>query len=207
EVTALVERLGLRGKAADAIVAVPDLYGAAGIIDTALELAPDGPTIEAPRRLSGVVEEFVDASELMLDFGLARRLSYYTGVTFRVFTFDFGQPLLGGGRYDGALLPYAAGFALGLGRLLAAANGSLQRRSSAAELVVSLDDAAARRLRQEGYRVARALATDVAGARAEALTLGARYLQTSSELIDLLDKGREDPHESAREDAPEDEHA
>jgi len=189
EVTALVERLGLRGKAADAIVAVPDLYGDAGIIDTALKLAPDGPTVEAAKRLAGVVEEFEDASELMLDFGLARRLSYYTGVTFRVFTFDFGQPLLGGGRYDGALLPYAAGFALGLGRLLAAANGSLQRQSATAELVVSLDDAAARRLRQEGYRVARALATEVAAARAEALTLGARYLQTATELIDLT-KGR-----------------
>lgn len=185
EVNALVERLGLSGKAADAIVAVPDLYGDVGVIDRALELAPDEPSAEAARRLAGVVEEFEDASELMLDLGLARRLSYYTGVTFRVYTFDFGQPLLGGGRYDGALLPYAAGFALGLGRLLAAANGALAERPALRELVVSLDDAAARRLRLEGYRVARASTSDPEAARAEALTLGARYLQTSAALVDL----------------------
>lgn len=187
EVSTLVERQGLRGKAADALVAVPDLYGDAGVIERALELAPDIASKEAALRLAGVVEEFEDPSELMLDFGLARRLSYYTGVTFRVFTYDFGQPLLGGGRYDGALLPYAAGFALGLGRLLAAANGSLQRRLDRGELVVSLDDAAARRLRSEGYRVARAVATDVGAARREALALGARYLQTAAGLSDLTE--------------------
>src|SRR5690606_14923085 len=163
DVASLVARLGLAGRAADALVEVPDLYGDARVIDRALQLAPDDESREAVERLAGVVDEFEDPSELMLDLGLARRLSYYTGVTFRVYTFDFGQPLLGGGRYDGALLPRAAGFALGLGRLLAAANGLVEgaagEGSAGADggrgLVLSLDDAAARELRLQGYSVVR----------------------------------------------------
>ncbi|HZJ08499.1 MAG TPA: ATP phosphoribosyltransferase regulatory subunit [Trueperaceae bacterium] len=203
DVLALVARYGLRGKVADALVAVPDLYGDAAVIEQARELAPDGPSAEAVERLAGVVEEFEDPSELMLDFGLARRLSYYTGVTFRVYTFDFGQPLLGGGRYDGALLPRAAGFALGLGRLLAAANGAARQQAAEAELVVSLDDAGARRLRLEGYRVARALVADPNAARAEAVAMGARYLHSGGGLLDLRDGaagGEEDGGASGDDD-------
>ncbi len=192
DVTALVARLGLRGRAADALVEVPDLYGEAEVITRALQLAPDAASREAVERLAGVVDEFEDPSELMLDLGLARRLSYYTGVTFRVYTYDYGQPLLGGGRYDGALLPRAAGFALGLGRLLAATNGASEddqgladRRPAASELVLSLDDAKARELRRQGYTVLRALSETPAAALAEARSLGARYLATAGELRDL----------------------
>ena len=193
DVTALVARLGLRGRAADALVEVPDLYGEAEVITRALQLAPDAASREAVERLAGVVDEFEDPSELMLDLGLARRLSYYTGVTFRVYTYDYGQPLLGGGRYDGALLPRAAGFALGLGRLLAATNGTSEdgrggpadRHPAASKLVLSLDDAKARELRRQGYRVLRALSETPADALAEALALGALYLETDGGLRDL----------------------
>lgn len=192
DVTALVARLGLRGRAADALVEVPDLYGEAEVITRALQLAPDAASREAVERLAGVVDEFEDPSELMLDLGLARRLSYYTGVTFRVYTYDYGQPLLGGGRYDGALLPRAAGFALGLGRLLAATNGAGEddqgpgdQRPAGRELVLALDDAKARELRRQGYTVLRALSETPAAALAEARSLGARYLATAGELRDL----------------------
>ena len=119
----LLELLGafqLRGPAADAILQTPDLYGDATVLGEARRLAPSAAAHAALDRLEGVLEQFEDVSELLLDLGLARRLEYYTGVTFRTFTFDYGQPLLGGGRYDGALLPYAAGFSLGLERLLSA---------------------------------------------------------------------------------------
>lgn len=200
DVTGLVTRLGLSGRPADALVAVPDLYGDAGVIEQAVRLAPDSASREAVERLAGVIDEFEDASELMLDLGLARRLSYYTGVTFRVYTYDFGQPLLGGGRYDGALLPRAAGFALGLGRLLAAAAGAPSGEAAAAGevadgaakglgarqgLVLSLDDARARELRRQGYKVVRALTLDPEDAVTEARGLGARQLLTSDGLSEI----------------------
>jgi ATP phosphoribosyltransferase regulatory subunit len=179
DVTALVASLGLRGRAADAIVAVPDLYGDAGVIEAARGLAPSPAAAEAVDRLEGVVAEFEDPSELMLDLAMARRLSYYTGVTFRAYTFDFGQPLLGGGRYDGALLQRAAGFSLGLERLLAAVNGASDAAPSGDPLLVSLDDEAARRLRRAGFRVVRATDADAAAAEREARAIGAAYLVTA----------------------------
>lgn len=184
----LVASHRLRGPAADALLAVPDLYGGADVLEGALDRAPSPAATEALRRLLGTLEEFEDPGELMLDLGMARRLSYYTGVTFRAYTFDYGQPLLGGGRYDGALLPRAAGFALGLGRLLAAASAGTglrvggpdparrERGADGGPLVVSLDDPAARLLRAAGVKVARAVASDPDAARAEAVTVGADLL-------------------------------
>ena len=130
-VAALVAGHRLRGAAADAILAVPDLYGGPEVLDEALARAPTAAAGQALERLAGVLDEFEDMGDLMLDLGMARRLSYYTGVTFRAYTFDFGQPLLGGGRYDGSLLPRAAGFALGLGRVLAAVEAAREQREGA----------------------------------------------------------------------------
>ena len=198
DVLGLVETLGLRGRTADAIVAVPDLYGDAGVIDTARNLAPSPAAQEAVDRLAGVVAEFEDPSELMLDLAMARRLSYYTGVTFRAYTFDFGQPLLGGGRYDGALLKSAAGFSLGLERLLAAVNGASTVVSTSAPLLVSLDDEAARSLRGAGFRVSRAVNVDEAAAEREAREGGAAYLVTAQGLKFLGDRGNESEETAAR---------
>lgn len=193
ELLALVGELGIRGSAADALVAAPDLYGDAGVLAAAKAGAPSPSARAALRRLQGVMEEFEDASELLLDLGMARRLSYYTGVTFRAYTFDFGQPLLGGGRYDGSLLPYAAGFSLGLERLLSAAaqangrSGVNTAASQAVKGVYSLDDVAARRLRAAGVEVIRSLAPDRASAEHEAKAAGGRFLVVDSQAISLTD--------------------
>ena len=150
-----------------------DLYGDVRALSRARRLAPWPETAAACDHLEAVLAEFEDDSELLLDFGMARRLAYYTGVTFRAYTFDFGQPLLGGGRYDGALLPLAAGFAIGLERLLSALPAV---PSDAPPIAVSLDDAAARQLRREGYRVERALTSDMTELRRYARARGIPYL-------------------------------
>src|SRR5690606_12737550 len=157
-VAALVSGHRLRGAAADAILAVPDLYGGPEVLAEALARAPTAAAGQALERLAGVLDEFEDMGDLMLDPGMAPRLSSYT--------FDFGQPLLGGGRYDGSLLPRAAGFALGLGRVLAAVASAREqegpaerrgghgtggaRRAGDDPLVASLDDPGARVLRAAG---------------------------------------------------------
>jgi ATP phosphoribosyltransferase regulatory subunit len=150
-----------------ALLAVPDLYGGLEVLEHARQVAPWPEAQREIGRLEGVLGEFEDASELMLDLAMARRLSYYTGVTFRAYTPDFGQPLLGGGRYDGALLPAAAGFSIGVERLLRATQ-VLRPALEPAPRVVALDDPAARRLRSAGVRVVRALQPDLDGAREEA---------------------------------------
>lgn len=180
DVLALVDALGLRGAAADAIVRAPDLYGDHAVLDEARAAAPSADARRAVDRLEGVLAEFEDASELLLDLGLARRLSYYTGVTFRAYTFDYGQPLLGGGRYDGALLPYAAGFSLGLERLLGAVPNA--PRQELAPQVLTLDDPAARKLRAAGIAVARAVAAEPAAAELEARAAHIPYLLVGGSL-------------------------
>lgn len=185
----LIDELGTRGPAADALLATVDLYGDPSVLAHAKAAAPTPAARAALRRLQGVIEEFEDLSELQLDLGMARRLSYYTGVTFRVYTADFGQPLLGGGRYDGSLLPYAAGFSLGLERLLAAAEQararSDERARSGDPLVHALDDVLARELRRAGVSVVRSLAPDRATAEREALAAGASYLLVAGEVVAL----------------------
>lgn len=165
----LLRGLELSADLRQALLAVPDLYGGLEVVREARRLAPWAAAQGALERLERVLAEFEDASELLVDLGMARRLSYYTGTTFRAYTLDFGQPLLGGGRYDGALLPYAAGFALGLERLLLALPAAAE---PAPPLVLSLDDGGARRLRRAGYAVERALTEDVAEAKADARSRG-----------------------------------
>ena len=166
-----------------ALVSVADLYGHIEVIAEARQLAPWPETCDELDRLEAILAEFEDNSELLLDLGMARRLSYYTGVTFRAYTFDFGQPLLGGGRYDGALLPYAAGFALGLERIVSALPTWLKQPKA---LVLSLDDVGARRLRQQGHAVERALSADVAVLRRYALEQGIPFLLSKAGLEALV---------------------
>lgn len=174
DVATMLRAAGVRGPAADALRAAPDLYGGVELLGEVRAL-PLGPrTRAALDHLAGVLAEFEDDSELILDLGMARRLTYYTGVTFRAYTIDFGQPLLGGGRYDGALLPVAAGFSIGLERLASARPAATHDASAAT--VVAVDDAAARRLRAAGVRVARAIDPSLDGARAEARATGAAWL-------------------------------
>lgn len=154
-------------RARQALLSVPDLYGGTEVLENARAVAPWPAAQREIDRLAGVLAEFEDASELMLDLAMARRLAYYTGVTFRAYTPDFGQPLLGGGRYDGALLPAAAGFSIGVERLLQATR-LLSPEPEPAPRVLALDDPAARVLRGAGVRVVRALNADVETASAEA---------------------------------------
>ena len=186
-----LEPLALDKQLFDALMSVPDLYGDIDILKDALELMPWKETTNELARLKAILDEFEDSSDLLIDLGMARRLSYYTSMTFRAYTFDFGQPILGGGRYDGALLPYAAGFTLGLERLL----GALEVPQKAeVALVLTLDDIPARRLREAGYRVERALNTDVEEAKAYARAKGIPYLLSQEGLEPLTSNL---PHEQS----------
>ena len=120
ELADLLDRFGVTGRVRQAILALPDLYGGPEVLAEAERVALSE---RAKLDLAWLAEVRRRVSEvpMIFDFGMARRFDYYTGLTFRAYTPDFGLPLLGGGRYDGGLLPFAAGFALGLERLMEAA--------------------------------------------------------------------------------------
>jgi ATP phosphoribosyltransferase regulatory subunit len=190
DLAALLDALGLEGEAARALLSLPDLYGGLETLELARDAVPWPAAHRELDRVAGTLREFEDDSDLMVDLSIARRLSYYTGITFRAYTLDFGQPLLGGGRYDGSLLPAAAGFSLGLERLMQA----VTRLGGDAELpprVLSLDDPAARVLRRAGLRVVRALVTEVEAARLEARERGIPYLLVAGRL-EALGEGAHD---------------
>lgn len=167
-----LEPYALAADLRDALLATPDWYGGIEVLARAKRALPWADVTGELEHLDALIDEFEDKSELRLDLGMARRLDYYTGVTFRAYTSDSAQPLLGGGRYDGALLEHAAGFALGLERIVSA----LPHQAPAAPIAVSLDDPAARKLRAAGYKVVRALATAKDEVQREARGLGALFV-------------------------------
>ena len=168
----LLEPYNLSPDVRDAILATPDWYGGIEVLTKAKRALPWPEVTGALEHLDALIAEFEDSSELRLDLGMARRLDYYTGVTFRAYTSDSAQPLLGGGRYDGALLEHAAGFAVGLERIVSA----LAPEQPEPPIAVSLDDPAARKLRAAGYKVVRSLATTTADMQQEARSLGAQFV-------------------------------
>lgn len=60
-----------------------------------------------------------DEPRVLVDLGLVRDRAYYTGMVFEILLPGLGQPVGGGGRYDGTLSPEpASGFAFDLGVLI-----------------------------------------------------------------------------------------
>ena len=158
ELAELLETHGVSGGLAKALLALPDLYGGVEVLAEVRELELS----EAARRDLDWLEEVLallpGELEVLLDLGLARAYDYYSGIHFRAYTPDFGLPLLGGGRYDGAGTRYAAGFALGLERVLEARGLPGDARAPDA---LALDPETARRLRGQGLRVELAWSDDL----------------------------------------------
>ncbi len=179
----LIEPLNLTKDLHQALIKLVDLYGNRDILKQAHKIAPWPETKIELDRLDEVLEEFSDSGDFLVDLGIARRLSYYTSMTFRAYTYDFGSPLLGGGRYDGALLPYSAGFSIGLERLLAALP---KTKISNKSFVLSLDDKRAEKFRAAGYVVERSLSNNIDSARKTAKSKGIPYLLTLDGLEPIL---------------------
>jgi histidyl-tRNA synthetase len=61
---------------------------------------PAGDAVDGLRRLYAALEEKGVADRVILDLGLVRELSYYTGAVYEVYDPAVGFTLGGGGRYD-----------------------------------------------------------------------------------------------------------
>ncbi|ADR35834.1 ATP phosphoribosyltransferase regulatory subunit [Oceanithermus profundus DSM 14977] len=169
ELAERLERYGVRGALAEALLALPDLFGGREVLAAARRHAVSERARIDLDWLEEVLALLPAGVEPLFDLGMARAYDYYSGIHFRAYTPDFGLPLLGGGRYDGAGVPFAAGFALGLERVLEAAG-----RPAAAPVpdALALDAATARALRAQGLVVELAWTDDLDELRAYAHARG-----------------------------------
>lgn len=185
---ALLAAAGVSGAARAAALALPDLFGGPEVLAEAERVATTPEASEALGRLQAVAENLPDR-RFLFDLGMARRFDYYTGVTFRAYTPDFGLPLVGGGRYDGppsarldaAAIP-AAGFAIGLERLMTALDGP---PATSAPRAVAVDAELGARLRAAGWRVEAAWTADLTELETYARARGIPFLAQNGRLWSL----------------------
>ncbi len=114
------------------------------------------------RRVMDLLDgEGLDSAEIVLDFGLARGLAYYTGIVFEIVHPSHDASLGGGGRYDGLAVALgspdavpALGFAYSLELLLKVLEGHGKTDSAKERPSRVLVMAAGRDVHMEALRVA-----------------------------------------------------
>lgn len=79
------------------------LFGDVEILDKAKELTKDDMALNAISHLEKVYEllkVYGFEKYVSFDLGMLSNLDYYTGVIFQAYTYDVGEPVANGGRYD-----------------------------------------------------------------------------------------------------------
>ena len=82
---------------------LPQLFGDVDILSKALELTKDETAINAINHLKAVYEllkSYEFEKYVTFDLGMLSELDYYTGIIFKGYTYDVGEPVANGGRYD-----------------------------------------------------------------------------------------------------------
>lgn len=131
-----LDRVVPAGAVLEALRMVPTLRGL-DALERAAPLAVSDESRAALELLRGLLDgvgAHDPAVRVEVDLGLIRDFDYYSGIVFEAHAGGVGQPLLGGGRYDGLLARFghaapATGFALSVERLLEA--GTVQETGRA----------------------------------------------------------------------------
>ncbi len=166
----LLQGASIESHLAQAILAVPRLFGGEEVLDRAENLVLSAECGEALERLRAVYRLLHDAGWgdfLVIDLGDLRGFDYYTGIIFEVFAPDVGFALGRGGRYDHLVAKFGApchatGFAFDLEHLqLVLQRAAAEVPAGAADLILVEESrpterlfALAQRLRAHGLRVA-----------------------------------------------------
>jgi ATP phosphoribosyltransferase regulatory subunit len=171
ELQVLLQEFAADAAAAEALLALPRLYGGRAILDEAARLAFPPASRAALANLADVItvlENYGLAEHVILDLAEAHAFEYCTGVVFGAFARGLGYQLSNGGRYDHLIGQFgypcpATGFSFDLERIMAAleAARALPAVSGPDVLLIdfSPDKRAAHRLarvlRERGVTVAR----------------------------------------------------
>jgi ATP phosphoribosyltransferase regulatory subunit len=123
----LVQELAPPAEVAEALLALPTLFGREIVLERAARFAR---TDRARRALANLAEVYRLlkiyglADSVLLDLGEVRGFDYYSGLYFEAYIAGFGASIAGGGRYDDMLARFgydcpAVGFAFDVARALA----------------------------------------------------------------------------------------
>jgi ATP phosphoribosyltransferase regulatory subunit len=128
ELESLLREFAADPRAAEALLALPRLYGGREILEQAARLSFPDESRVALANLADVVtviENYGLADRVILDLAEAHAFEYCTGVVFGAFARGLGYQLSNGGRYDHLIGQFgypcpATGFSFDLERVLAA---------------------------------------------------------------------------------------
>lgn len=107
-VRAVLEDADVADAVKDEILALPRMFGGTEVLAKAASVTNEH-SRKALDNLSQIVAILAIhgiGDELTIDLGEIRGLAYHSGVTFEAFIPCFGQPVCGGGRYDGLMGRY-----------------------------------------------------------------------------------------------------
>ncbi|MEI3376519.1 MAG: ATP phosphoribosyltransferase regulatory subunit [Coriobacteriales bacterium] len=166
-VDALSREDGVKPAYGDAIARLARLRGGAEAFEACRALCEPLGCVDGLDDLERTYELVIantDAGKLIVDFSIVSSFDYYTGLVFKAYAPQVPASLVSGGRYDTTLAAFgrnepAAGFAIGLERVLAAieAQGATPPESGAQETLCGDDPyelfARAAELRAQGVRV------------------------------------------------------
>lgn len=186
---ALIEACRLRARARDMLLALPNLFGGAAVIEQASRIINNHRSEQALENLRTVydmLKVYGLESFTLLDLSEIRGFDYYTGIFFQGFTTNLGYEICSGGRYDHLIGCYgeecpSTGFAIDIEKLQMALErqGALRPRKAVDFLIMDFKPdkrealRIAKELRQHGYRVARdIIRRDLSGSLAYAQQMG-----------------------------------
>ncbi len=118
--------LHIDDKVKEGLLTLPKLFGQAEVLDKAMGLSTHPSYVDAIGRLKEVCEILDDyevSEYISFDLGTVSKLQYYTGIIFNGYTYDVGDSVVDGGRYDKLLGTFsydapAVGFAIKVDELL-----------------------------------------------------------------------------------------
>ncbi|MBR4344838.1 MAG: ATP phosphoribosyltransferase regulatory subunit [Lachnospiraceae bacterium] len=130
---------------------LPKMFGGAESLDSIEKITTNKDAlaaIEYLKSLRELMKAYGYDRYIGFDLGMLSKYSYYTGIIFNVFTYDIGEPIASGGRYDRLVGQFgkdaaAVGMAIVMDKLQIALSrqGLLTKKGKDIEKIVAGDDA------------------------------------------------------------------
>ncbi len=126
----LARGCGLSDSVREALFMLPQLFGSAEKLDDAKKYVNNAESLGAIEHLKSVYEllrVYGYEKYISFDLGMLSELTYYTGIIFRAVTYEVGEPVANGGRYDELICQYgkpaaSIGFSINVDFVLLALN-------------------------------------------------------------------------------------
>lgn len=126
----LARGCGLSDSVREALFMLPQLFGSAEKLDDAKKYVNNAESLGAIEHLKSVYEllrVYGYEKYISFDLGMLSELTYYTGIIFHAVTYEVGEPVANGGRYDELICQYgkpaaSIGFSINVDFVLLALN-------------------------------------------------------------------------------------